>query len=127
MEIAYYNRLMFYLWVHTMTTSSLPAINSVLSQMRNVAQSAANQPSTATLSANATPSFVNELQNSLNRLAAVQNSANAQAEQFVAGTSKASLNDVMIDLQKASVAFQSSVQVRNRLVQAYQTIASMPV
>jgi flagellar hook-basal body complex protein FliE len=38
-----------------------------------------------------------------------------------------SLNDVMIDLQKASVGFQATVQVRNRLVAAYQEIASMPV
>jgi len=33
----------------------------------------------------------------------------------------------MIDLQKASVSFQGVVQVRNKLVAAYQEIASMPV
>jgi flagellar hook-basal body complex protein FliE len=33
----------------------------------------------------------------------------------------------MIDMQKASIAFQATVQVRNRLVAAYQEIASMPV
>jgi flagellar hook-basal body complex protein FliE len=31
----------------------------------------------------------------------------------------------MVDLQKANVAFQTGVQVRNRLVSAYQEIMSM--
>jgi flagellar hook-basal body complex protein FliE len=30
-------------------------------------------------------------------------------------------------MQKASLAFQTAVQVRNRLVSAYQEIASMPI
>lgn len=109
-----------------MTTSSLSAINSVLSQLNNVALNAANKPATAQLHA-AENSFANELQRSINRLSATQNQANAQAEAFVTGTSTASLNDVMIDMQKASLAFQASLQVRNRLVEAYQTVASMSV
>jgi len=35
------------------------------------------------------------------------------------------LNDVMVDLQKANVAFQTGVQVRNKLVSAYQEMMSM--
>lgn len=110
-----------------MTTPSLSAIDSVLVQMRSVAQAAANNPVSAPAAAPASTGFAGELQRSMDRLAAAQNSANAQAEGFVAGTSNASLNDVMIDLQKASIAFQTTVQVRNRLIQAYQTVASMPV
>ncbi|WP_298053379.1 flagellar hook-basal body complex protein FliE [uncultured Paenalcaligenes sp.] len=110
-----------------MTTSSLSAIDSVLTQMRSVAKTAANAPITTTVNTSSPSGFAGELQRSMDRLAATQNSANAQAESFVAGTSTASLNDVMIDLQKASLAFQTSVQVRNRLVQAYQSVASMPV
>jgi flagellar hook-basal body complex protein FliE len=30
-------------------------------------------------------------------------------------------------MQKAGLAFQAAIQVRNRLVSAYQEIASMPV
>jgi flagellar hook-basal body complex protein FliE len=43
------------------------------------------------------------------------------------GTGDVQLNDVMIDMQKASIGFQAAVQVRNKLVAAYQTIASMPL
>ena len=110
-----------------MTTSSLSAIDSVLVQMRNVAQNASNTSSVSTSSATVSSSFATELQRSIDRLAATQNQASAQAESFVAGTSNVSLNDVMIDLQKASLAVQASLQVRNRFVEAYQTVASMPV
>lgn len=113
-----------------MTISSLSAIDSVLSQMRGVADVAANQaPTTAFNTAGTanTSSFAVELQRSLNRLAATQNHANTQAEAFVAGTTSASLNDVMIDTQKASLAFQTTLQMRNRLVEAYKTVSSMPV
>ncbi|MEZ2742424.1 flagellar hook-basal body complex protein FliE [Paenalcaligenes hominis] len=111
-----------------MTPSSLSAIDSVLSQLRSVADVAANQ----TRSVNAgpvgsPPSFAVELQRSLNKLAATQNHANTQAEAFVAGAPGISLNDVMIDSQKASLAFQTTLQMRNRLVEAYKTVSSMPV
>lgn len=120
---------MTFLRASNMTTPSLSALDSVLAQMRNVAQAAANTPTppTATVGSAASSSFAGELQRSMDRLTSAQNSANVQAENFVAGTSNASLNDVMIDLQKASLAFQTTVQVRNRFVQAYQSVASMPV
>ena len=35
------------------------------------------------------------------------------------------LNDVMVDLQKANVAFQTGLQVRNRLVTAYQEVMNL--
>ena len=37
------------------------------------------------------------------------------------------LNDVMADLQKASVSLQMGLQVRNKLVSAYQDVMSMQV
>lgn len=108
-----------------------PSMDALLSQMRDVsyAASGVNLPVTPLKSSNqaAGASFAKALKSSLDGLAATQNSANNQANAFSAGTSKASLNDVMIDLQKASLAFETTVQVRNRFVQAYQSIASMPV
>ncbi len=37
------------------------------------------------------------------------------------------LNDVMTDMQKASVSMQMGIQVRNKLVAAYQEVMSMQV
>jgi flagellar hook-basal body complex protein FliE len=33
----------------------------------------------------------------------------------------------MIDMQKASIAFRGAVEVRNRMISAYQEIMNMPV
>jgi len=37
------------------------------------------------------------------------------------------LQDVMVNLQKANLSFQQMVQVRNKLVTAYQDIMNMSV
>mgnify|MGYP000857315931 CR=1 FL=1 len=72
-------------------------------------------------------SFASELGAAIKSISATQQAANVQAQQFIMGKPGISLNDVMIDMQKASIGFQSAIQVRNKLVQAYQTIASMPI
>ena len=46
---------------------------------------------------------------------------------FQAGDPNLQLNDVMVDMQKASVAFQMGLQVRNRLVSAYRDVMNMQV
>ncbi|MCG9697153.1 flagellar hook-basal body complex protein FliE [Shewanella sp. Isolate11] len=43
------------------------------------------------------------------------------------GDTRVSLSDTVIAREKASVAFEASVQVRNKLVEAYKEIMSMPV
>ena len=46
---------------------------------------------------------------------------------FAAGDTTQNLHEVMIALQTASVSFQEMVQVRNKLVTAYQDVMSMQV
>lgn len=52
--------------------------------------------------------------------------ANTLAEQFEMGKTD-DLAAVMIAGQKSSIAFQTVLQVRNRLVAAYQDIMNMPI
>jgi flagellar hook-basal body complex protein FliE len=49
------------------------------------------------------------------------------AASFAGGDGNANLHEVMIELQKASVSFQEMVQVRNKLVSAYQDVMNMQV
>ena len=61
-------------------------------------------------------------------LSAVESSnatANDAIGKMVDGTGD--VHDAMIALQRADMTFQFSVQVRNKLVQAYQEIMRMPV
>ena len=43
------------------------------------------------------------------------------------GNSDVDLHDVMLSLQKANIDMQTAVQVRNKLVSAYQSIMSMSI
>lgn len=65
----------------------------------------------------------------LNRLVqAVETSgseANTAVSQMVEGTGD--VHDAMIALQRADLTFQLSMQIRNKLVAAYQEIMRMPV
>jgi len=49
------------------------------------------------------------------------------ASQIESGDGGVSLVKAMIASQKAGVAFQATVQVRNRVVSAYQDIMNMPI
>jgi flagellar hook-basal body complex protein FliE len=109
---------------HAMTTIS--SIDSMLQQLRGLAQTAAGASNGAAAEA-APAGFAGELQRSLARINAVQERANGLAESFELGKPGVALNDVMIEMQKANVSFQTGVQVRNRLVAAYQDMMNMPV
>jgi len=111
-----------------MSIQGLAAIENMLTQMREVAKAASGESARGEgVQGQAKASFAAELQRSLQQVSDLQTTATAQAAAFQAGVPGVSLNDVMIDMQKAGIAFQATMQVRNRLVQAYQEIASMPV
>jgi len=46
---------------------------------------------------------------------------------FELGDPNVSLSEVMVAGQKASIAFEATLRVRNKVVQAYQDIMNMPV
>ena len=105
---------------------SISAIESVLQQMRATAvQSGIPSPAVASGPAVEQGGFAAELKRSIDSISGAQTKAYGQAEDFELGKPGVALNDVMVDLQKANVAFQTGIQVRNRLVSAYQEMMSM--
>lgn len=104
---------------------SAPAIQAALQQMQALSAQAAGQG--AQTQQDSPASFAGELQASLGRINEMQQSATQQAMSFQAGDPDVALNDVMIDMQKASVAFEMGVQTRNRLVNAYKEVMGMQV
>jgi len=107
---------------------SSPPIQAALQQMQTMATQVAQpikgeQVSTAV----GQGGFGSELQASIQRINRLQQSANTKAMAFQAGEPNVELNDVMVDMQKASVAFQMGLQVRNRLVSAYRDVMNMQV
>lgn len=71
--------------------------------------------------------FSDVLKASLNQLNQGQVKAEQVGQNFAMGDDSVSLSDVMITGQKASISFQATVQVRNKLVTAYQSIMNMQV
>jgi flagellar hook-basal body complex protein FliE len=71
--------------------------------------------------------FASVLKSSLDGVAQAQNHAEAMQKAFVLGDDKVSLSDVMIDMQKANISFQTTVQVRNKFVAAYNDIMNMQI
>lgn len=80
-------------------------------------------------SAVATPrgDFTQALHKALNQVSAQQNDASDQARRFQLGDPNVTLEQTMVALQTANVSFQALIQVRNRVVSAYQDIMNMPV
>jgi flagellar hook-basal body complex protein FliE len=67
------------------------------------------------------------LKTSLDQVNQVQLQSQQLAQRFEMGDSTVSLSDAMISLQKSSIALQQTIQVRNKLVSAYQEIMAMGV
>ena len=72
-------------------------------------------------------SFSDALKASLQNVSNAQAQADDMGKKFAAGDDSVSLSDTMIAMQKASISFQATVQVRNKLVSAYHDIMNMQV
>ena len=73
------------------------------------------------------PSFGETLQNAIQGVNTTQKEAGALAQAFELGDPRADLARVMVAAQQSQVAFRATVEVRNRLVQAYQDVMNMPI
>jgi flagellar hook-basal body complex protein FliE len=104
-------------------------INDVLAQMRAMRlQAQGGAPASAAAAAKvAGGDFTGLLKRSIDAVNGEQQKATAVAEAFERGDQKVDLSQVMIQMQKSSLSFQAMTQVRNKLVQAYQEIMSMPI
>jgi len=72
-------------------------------------------------------SFSDALKNSLEQVSNSQKHAEELSQKFAMGDDSVSLSDTMIAMQKSSISFQATVQVRNKLVSAYHEIMNMQV
>jgi flagellar hook-basal body complex protein FliE len=102
-------------------------VQELLAQMRAMAAQAQSGVQPTNASATEVPDFSNMLKNSIDKVNETQNVASDMATAFQKGDPNVDIADVMVEIQKASVSFQAMVQVRNRLVSAYQDIMNMPV
>lgn len=75
----------------------------------------------------ASNSFGDVFQQALNQVNGLNQSADDLTNRFQLGDPNVSLAEVMVETQKANIGFQGALMVRNKVVQAYTDIMSMPV
>lgn len=100
-------------------------IDQLLSQLNAASSAAAGNAGAASTAG--TANFADMLKNAVDDVNGAQQSADKLAQAFEVGKQDANIQDVMISLQKANLSFQTMVQVRNKLVTAYQDVMNMQV
>ena len=71
--------------------------------------------------------FSQALTQALQSVSASQNTAAAMQREVQMDSPTVSIEETMVAMQKAQIGFQATLQVRNRLVQAYSDIMNMHV
>lgn len=116
-------------------------IQAMLSQLKAAAQNqpTSNSPMVGGLNGVARPippqsinnqtkvDFSEALKASLDHVNNSQSKAVELGKSFAMGDDSVNLSDVMVASQKASISFQATVQVRNKLVSAYHDIMNMQI
>jgi flagellar hook-basal body complex protein FliE len=72
-------------------------------------------------------SFGKSLEDALASLSRQQDHSQTMAREFQAENPNVTLEETMIALQQSSLSFQAAVQVRNKLVTAYNEMMNMQV
>jgi flagellar hook-basal body complex protein FliE len=105
--------------------------NRLLMELRAMAAEAQRAPSVgaapAASGATAPSDFASILKTSIGEVDRMQQSSSALAAAFEQGTPGVDITRVMVEAQKATLAFRAMTEARNRLVSAYQDIMNMSI
>ncbi|MCS6987014.1 MAG: flagellar hook-basal body complex protein FliE [Sphingomonadaceae bacterium] len=99
----------------------------ILEKSESLAQLARGQPATpAPRAADPIGAFGTAMNEALQAVNALQRSSEARTAAFERGETH-DIAEVMLARQKASIAFEATLQARNRLLSAYRDILNMPI
>lgn len=104
-------------------------IQQVLSEMRALqARASGVSANLAPAASGAQPTdFASLMKNSVDQVASMQNQATAMASAYETGDKSVDLTKVMLEVQKAGLAFHAMTEVRNKLLDAYTQVMGMSV
>lgn len=100
---------------------------ALLAQMRALTEQAQGLPASQATQGTSQNEFTDMLKQAVNAVNDQQTQADKLATAFQKGDPNVQMSQVMLSMQKASVSFQAMVEVRNKLVSAYQEIMNMQV
>lgn len=111
------------------------AMDALLARMNTMRESlqrtgaALGAPAAAAVAGRPAPAadFTATLKASIAEVDAAQKASAAATQRFQLGDPQVSLEETMVAMAKANLSFQQMIQVRNKVVAAYQDIMNMPV
>jgi flagellar hook-basal body complex protein FliE len=104
------------------SVSGISGVGSV-SSISNIGATASANAVDGTASGTSSPgtSFLNSLGDALNQLNGQLNAADSSMANFASGGS-ADLSTVMLQMQEASLSLKAGIDVRDKIIEAYQEI-----
>jgi flagellar hook-basal body complex protein FliE len=111
-------------------------IQQVLAEMRALQARASGsaEPLGAQMASGGAPAtgaagtdFATLMKGTVDHIATMQNQATSLAESYEAGDKSVDITKVMLEVQKAGLAFRAMTEVRNKLVDAYTQVMQMSV
>jgi len=103
------------------------SIDQVLTQMRVMATKAKGINATAEMVPQGGVDFSELLGKSINAVNESQKISNDFKSRFDLGDKDVSMVDIAVASEKARISFTAMTEVRNKLVEAYKEVMSMPV
>ncbi len=108
-----------------MAINGISSMNNMISSLNAVAQQASGKSNE--LSKESMVKFSDFLSDTLGKVDMSQQQADALAKRLASGDKSVNMHEVMIAMQTASLSLQETIQVRNKIVNAYQEIMNMQV
>jgi len=106
--------------------TSLPKIADTQSKIKNLQEKIMNQTQEALGEKNSSENFAKSLGNAIENISNSQMESAKLTKNFELGIEN-DLTKVMIQQQLASLGFQMTLNVRNKVLSAYKDIMNMPV
>lgn len=106
------------------------AANNLYSELQSLSQQAVkleSDPTAIATNSTSATNFGDMLQQAIDNVNGLQENTGDLRTRFDQGDRSVSLSDVMIASQKSGIAFDATVQVRNKLIESYKEIMAMPV
>ena len=105
----------------------IPSSTSAPSVLKNIGSSALAKAQSSSAGSVQSPGISNAFKNALKAVSEAQNHSDKLQKEVTMENPKVSLEETMVAIQKAQIGFQTTLHVRNRMVQAYSDIMNMQV
>lgn len=110
-----------------MDAKNVVGVLNLLQRTQELQQRSADLAKTGGLeSSSFTTKFSEDISNAIKDVNAIQRQSTETKAQFEY-SNDIPITQVVLDSQKSSIAFEATLQIRNKVLKAYQDIMSMPV